>query len=91
MTRHGSPTPPPSSPATAPADDGASRHGLLVLTRREEDEIIMRTDGIELGRIIITRILGDRVRIGLRLPPDIDVSRIDAGEPGSLLQMKGAC
>lgn len=46
----------------------------LVLTRKESETVILETDN---GRICITvtRILGDRVRIGFAAPDDVHIMR----------------
>jgi len=62
---------------------------MLVITRREGEEVVIGNPAAPLGIVRIAQIRGDRVRIAFEFPREIDVHRrevaeqIVSNEPGS--------
>lgn len=55
---------------------------MLVLTRRINESIVIDGDGARGGRIeiVVARIDGDKVRLGIKAPPDVTVHRAEVQE-----------
>ncbi len=49
---------------------------MLVLSRRQDEEIVIRDDIV----VKIVRICGDRVRLGITAPPEVEVHRREVYE-----------
>lgn len=49
---------------------------MLILSRqRSEEVVIFDPDGNELGRVMLVRIIGDRVRLGFKFPSEYAIHR----------------
>lgn len=54
---------------------------MLVLARRRDEELVLfGPDGVELGRIMIVDIRGDRVRLGFQFPGTIGIHRAEVAD-----------
>lgn len=53
---------------------------MLVITRREGEEVIIGDPANPLGTIRIAAIKGDRVRLAFSFPRDVDVHRREVAE-----------
>lgn len=53
---------------------------MLVITRREGEEVVIGDPGQPLGVVRIAGIKGDRVRIAFEFPREIDVHRREVAE-----------
>lgn len=53
---------------------------MLVLTRREGEEVVIGDPRKPLGVVRITSIKGDRVKIAFEFPRDVQVNRREVGE-----------
>lgn len=53
---------------------------MLVLTRREGEEVVIGDPRKPLGVVRIASIKGDRVRIAFEFPRDVQVNRREVGE-----------
>lgn len=63
---------------------------MLVITRREGEEVVIGNPAAPLGIVRIAQIRGDRVRIAFEFPREIDVHRrevadqiVNSEQPGS--------
>lgn len=54
--------------------------GMLVITRREGEEVVIGDPADPIGVVRIAGIRGDRVRIALEFPKDIAVHRREVAE-----------
>jgi carbon storage regulator len=53
---------------------------MLVITRREGEEIVIGNPASPLGIVRVAQIRGDRVRLALEFPREIDVHRREVAE-----------
>jgi len=53
---------------------------MLVITRREGEEVVIGDPANPLGIVRITSIKGDRVRVAFEFPREIDVHRREVAE-----------
>lgn len=53
---------------------------MLVITRREGEEIVIGNPAAPLGVVRIAQIKGDRVRIALEFPREVEVHRREVAE-----------
>lgn len=53
---------------------------MLVITRREGEEVVIGNPASPLGIVRIATIRGDRVRLAFEFPRDIDVHRREVAE-----------
>lgn len=53
---------------------------MLVITRREGEEVVIGNPAAPLGIVRIAQIRGDRVRIAFEFPREIDVHRREVAE-----------
>lgn len=67
---------------------------MLVITRREGEEVVIGNPAAPLGIVRIASIKGDRVRIAFEFPREVDVHRRevadqilaqDQGQPGNIV------
>ncbi len=67
---------------------------MLVITRREGEEVVIGNPAAPLGIVRIATIKGDRVRIAFEFPREVDVHRREVadqilaqeqGQPGNVL------
>lgn len=56
----------------------AKDRGFLVVTRREYERVIITTPKGEVVEIVVKRIKGAQVRLGIGAPKSFDVMRADA-------------
>lgn len=55
-------------------------HGMLVITRREGEEVVIGNPAAPLGIVRIATIKGDRVRIAFEFPREVDVHRREVAD-----------
>lgn len=53
---------------------------MLVVTRREHEEVLIGDPADPIGVVSIHAIQGDRVRVGFEFPRDIDIHRREVAE-----------
>ena len=53
---------------------------MLVLSRREYDEIVIGERGPNEIRVVVLEILAGRVRLGVQAPKDVTVDRLEIRE-----------
>ncbi|HMN95518.1 MAG TPA: carbon storage regulator [Phycisphaerales bacterium] len=53
---------------------------MLVITRREGEEVVIGNPAAPLGIVRIAQIRGDRVRIAFEFPREVDVHRREVAE-----------
>ena len=59
---------------------------MLVLTRRRDEAIVIRSrSGIEI-RLLVVDLRGNRVRLGIEAPPEISIAREEIRKHGSAVE-----
>ena len=59
---------------------------MLVLTRRRDEAIVIRSrSGIEI-RLLVVDVRGNRVRLGIEAPPEISIAREEIRKYGSAVE-----
>ncbi len=59
---------------------------MLVLSRRRDEAIIIRTClGTEI-RVTVVDVRGNKVRLGIEAPPEISISRQEIRKPGAAVE-----
>ncbi len=53
---------------------------MLVISRREGEEVVIGEPGSPIGRVRIARIKGDRVRLAFDFPREIEVHRREVAD-----------
>lgn len=53
---------------------------MLVISRREGEEVVIGEPGNPIGRVRISRIKGDRVRLAFDFPREIEVHRREVAD-----------
>ena len=53
---------------------------MLALTRKKHQTIILHQNGIEIARLTVADIKGDRVRLGIDAPRSLSVDRLEVYE-----------
>ncbi|MHC4868734.1 MAG: carbon storage regulator [Planctomycetota bacterium] len=53
---------------------------MLVITRREGEEVVIGNPGSPLGVVRIAQIKGDRVRVAFEFPREVEVHRREVAE-----------
>ncbi len=53
---------------------------MLVISRREGEEVVIGEPGNPIGRVRIARIKGDRVRLAFDFPREIEVHRREVAD-----------
>lgn len=53
---------------------------MLVLSRLRDEVVVISQDGVEIGRVAVVDIRGEKVRLGLTFPTKIDVDRLEVFE-----------
>ena len=59
---------------------------MLVLSRRRDEAIVMRSRaGIEI-RLLVVDVRGNKVRLGIEAPPEIEIVREEVRKPGAAVE-----
>lgn len=53
---------------------------MLVLSRFKDEEVVVVVGGVELGRVAVVDIRGDKVRLGFKFPIEVRVDRLEVHE-----------
>ena len=50
---------------------------MLVLSRFKGQEIVISRDGVEIARVMVVDVKGDKVRLGINAPRSVQVDRAE--------------
>jgi carbon storage regulator len=71
---------PTKSAGEVPLHQGRRSDGMLVITRREGEEVVIGNPASPIGIVRIASIKGDRVRIAFEFPREVAVHRKEVAE-----------
>jgi carbon storage regulator len=53
---------------------------MLVLARKPGEVVVLSRDGVEIGRVMVVEVKGEKVRLGMQFPDAVTVDRLEIHE-----------